>query len=74
MRILVTGGAGFIGSHLADRLLAEGHEVRALDILDPQVHLDGERPGYLDPAVELHVGDVRNRQAVGRALKGIDAV
>jgi dTDP-L-rhamnose 4-epimerase len=74
MRVLITGGAGFIGSHLADRLLAEGHEVRALDNLDPQVHLDGERPGYLDPAVELHVGDVRDRQAVGRALNGIDAV
>jgi dTDP-L-rhamnose 4-epimerase len=74
MRVLVTGGAGFIGSHLADRLLAEGHEVRALDNLDRQVHLDGERPDYLDPAVELLVGDVRDHDAVGRALDGIDAV
>ena len=74
MRVLITGGAGFIGSHLADRLLAEGHEVRALDNLDAQVHLDGERPDYLDPAVELQVGDVRDHEAVSRALDGIDAV
>ncbi len=74
MRVLITGGAGFIGSHLADRLLADGHEVRALDNLDRQVHPDGERPDYLDPAVELHVGDVRDRDAVRRALEGTDAV
>ena len=48
MRVLITGGAGFIGSHLADALLARGHEVRALDNLDPQVHPAGERPA---PAV-----------------------
>ncbi len=74
MRVLITGGAGFIGSHLADRLLAEGHEVRALDNLDPQVHPAGERPEYLDPAVELHVGDVRDHAAVSRALVDVDAV
>src|SRR5579864_9452946 len=74
MRVLITGGAGFIGSHLADRLLAEGHDVRALDSLDPQVHVGGQRPGYLDPAVELQVGDVRDHEAVGRALEGVEAV
>jgi dTDP-L-rhamnose 4-epimerase len=74
MRVLITGGAGFIGSHLADRLLADGHAVRALDNLDPQVHPDGERPDYLDPAVELQVGDVRDHEAVARALDDIDAV
>ena len=74
MRILITGGAGFIGSHLADRLLHEGHEVRALDNLDPQVHAKGERPEYLDAAVELQVGDVRDRDAARRALDGVDAV
>jgi dTDP-L-rhamnose 4-epimerase len=74
MRVLITGGAGFIGSHLADRLLAEGHDVKALDSLDPQVHRDGERPDYLDPAVELQVGDVRDHEAVARALDGVDAV
>jgi dTDP-L-rhamnose 4-epimerase len=74
MRVLITGGAGFIGSHLADRLLAEGHEVRALDNLDPQVHGNGQRPDYLDASVELQVGDVRDHEAVGRALEGVDAV
>ena len=74
MRVLVTGGAGFIGSHLADRLLADGHHVRALDSLDSQVHPNGERPDYLDDAVELEVGDVRDRDAVRRALEGVDAV
>src|SRR5689334_153687 len=74
MNVLITGGAGFIGSHLADRLLADGHAVRALDNLDPQVHLRGERPDYLDPDVELQTGDVRDRDAVRRALDGIDAV
>jgi dTDP-L-rhamnose 4-epimerase len=74
MNVLITGGAGFIGSHLADRLLAEGHTVRALDNLDAQVHPEGERPAYLDPEVELVVGDVRDRDAVGAALEGIDTV
>jgi dTDP-L-rhamnose 4-epimerase len=72
--ILITGGAGFIGSHLADELLAQGHRVRALDSLAPQVHADGRRPDYLSQDVELHVGDVRNPEAVRRALRGIDAV
>jgi dTDP-L-rhamnose 4-epimerase len=74
MRVLITGGAGFIGSHLADRLLAEGHQVRALDNLDPQVHPAGDRPDYLDGDVELQVGDVRDHDAVRQALEGVDAV
>src|SRR5215211_6319180 len=73
MRVLITGGAGFIGSHLADRLLAEGHTVRVLDSLDPQVHGEGGPPGYLDPEVELQVDDVRDHAAVGRAREGVDA-
>jgi dTDP-L-rhamnose 4-epimerase len=73
--ILITGGAGFIGSHLADHLLARGYSVRALDVLSPQVHGEGaRRPAYLDPDVELLVGDVRDRAAVRRALHGMDAV
>ena len=74
-RILVTGGAGFIGSHVADELLAAGWTVRALDNLEPQVHgPDRERPGYLDPEVELVRGDVRDPAAVSRALSRVDAV
>jgi dTDP-L-rhamnose 4-epimerase len=74
MQVLITGGAGFIGSHLADRLLAEGADVRALDNLDPQVHGDTERPDYLDEGVELVVGDVRDRDVLRRALDGVDTV
>lgn len=73
-RVLITGGAGFIGSHLARHLLGQGHEVRALDRLDPQVHPERERPGYLDPEVELIQGDVRDPGAVAEALIGVDAV
>jgi dTDP-L-rhamnose 4-epimerase len=72
--VLITGGAGFIGSHLADHLLSEGYEVRALDSLVEQVHGGVERPAYLDPEVELQVGDVRDRAAVEKALDGIDKV
>ena len=74
MNVLITGGAGFIGSHLADRLLAGGHAVRALDSLDPQVHANGGRPEYLDAEVEFIAADVRDHESVGRALEGIDTV
>jgi dTDP-L-rhamnose 4-epimerase len=73
-RILITGGAGFIGSHLARHLLRQGHEVRALDRLDPQVHPERERPAYLDDEVELIKGDVRDPAAVEEALQGVDSV
>lgn len=74
-RVLITGGAGFIGSHVADELLRHGYQVRALDNLSPQVHGHGqERPTYLDPEVELQVGDVRNPDDVREALRGVDAV
>jgi dTDP-L-rhamnose 4-epimerase len=74
MQILITGGAGFIGSHLADDCLRRGHSVRALDNLSPQVHGDAARPAYLHPDVELVRGDVRDPDAVRRALAGVDAV
>jgi dTDP-L-rhamnose 4-epimerase len=73
MRVLVTGGAGFIGSFVVDRLLSEGHAVRVFDSLDPQVHPDG-RPSYLAGDAELAVGDVRDRPALERALADTDAV
>jgi len=71
--ILITGGAGFIGSHVADELLRHGHHVRVLDNLTPQVH-GGAAPDYLDPDVEWFDGDIRDARAVERALRGIDAV
>lgn len=74
-KVFITGGAGFIGSHLADELLRAGYAVRVLDNLSVQVHgPDAKRPGYLADDVELIVGDVRNPEAVRRALEGVDAV
>ncbi|MEX2574539.1 MAG: SDR family NAD(P)-dependent oxidoreductase [Balneolaceae bacterium] len=74
-KILITGGAGFIGSHLADELIRNGYEVRILDSLLKQVHGPGEkRPSYLNGEAELVVGDVRDRSAVDQALEGVDAV
>jgi dTDP-L-rhamnose 4-epimerase len=73
--VLITGGAGFIGSHLADLLLKSGYRVRALDNLSPQVHgRNRSRPDYLSDGVELIVGDVRDAQSVRRSLAGVDAV
>jgi dTDP-L-rhamnose 4-epimerase len=104
--ILITGGAGFIGSHVADELLRHGHRVRVLDNLEREVHgsFDGgrgsagagpfdvgrgsagagpsdaargaasRRPAYLSPDVELIVGDVRDRETVRGALRGVSAV
>ena len=75
MRILITGGAGFIGSHVGDELLRHGHEVRALDVLAPQVHGENAgRPDYLNDDIELIRGDVRDPDAVRRALDRVDAV
>jgi dTDP-L-rhamnose 4-epimerase len=73
-RVLITGGAGFIGSHLADELLQHGYEVRVLDNLSEQVHAGRKRPAHLSREVELNVGDVRDPQAVRDALDGVDAV
>lgn len=74
-RVLITGGAGFIGSHLADELLRHGYRVRALDNMSPQVHGDDcARPAYLSDDVELVRGDVRDASAVREALRGVDVV
>lgn len=72
--ILITGGAGFIGSHLADELLARGYRVRALDILSPQVHRTQTPPPYLDPEVEVISKDLRDAEAVEKALRHVDGV
>lgn len=74
MFVLVTGGAGFIGSHTVDRLLEAGHRVRILDSLAPPVHPQPEVPAYLPADAEVIVGDVRDRAALARALAGVDAV
>ena len=68
----MTGGAGFIGSHVVDALLAGGHEVTILDSLDPRVH--AESPDYVDGRAELIVGDVCDAELVSRAMRGADAV
>jgi dTDP-L-rhamnose 4-epimerase len=73
-RVLVTGGAGFIGAHVTQQLLAAGHEVRVLDSLLDQVHGGTHRPQYLDDDVELVVGDIRDRGTVDRALAGVSRV
>jgi dTDP-L-rhamnose 4-epimerase len=71
--ILITGGAGFVGSHLADALLLAGHHVRIFDNLTEQVHHDGI-PDYLAPAAEFIHGDVQDADALRRALNGVDVV
>jgi len=72
--ILITGGAGFIGSHLADELLACGYHVRVLDCLSAQVHGAEQRPQYLHADVELISGDIRDPETITRALHAVDAV
>jgi len=72
-QVLITGGAGFVGSHLADGLLRAGHRVRILDDLTPQVHQDGS-PDYLSPKVELVVGDVRDPNRLREVLSGVDVI
>ena len=75
MNILITGGAGFIGSHTADQLIAKGHRVRILDLLDPQIHgKNADFPDYLHPDIEKIYGDVCQPEDVNKALEDIDAV
>jgi dTDP-L-rhamnose 4-epimerase len=73
-RILLTGGAGFIGSYVADLLLSHGHTAVLFDNLSPQVHPTGQRPDYVSPDAQLIVGDIRDPEAVARAVQGVDAV
>ncbi len=71
--VLVTGGAGFIGSHTVDRLIEEGFDVRVLDILQKPVHMKG-KPAYLNPKAEFILGDVRDRDTLDNALKGVEYI
>ncbi len=72
-KVLVTGGAGFIGSHTVDALLSRGYDVRILDVLQPRVHPRG-RPDYLPDEVELLIGDVTEPATLDKALQGVDYV
>ena len=77
-RVLVTGGAGFIGSHLADALLAQSHQVRVFDNLEPQVHgglrEQGKWPDYCNPDAEYILGDVRDRETLRKVMQGVDVI
>lgn len=72
--VLVTGGAGFLGSHTSHELLRLGYRVRALDFLGPPVHEPGKRPPWLEADVELLVGDILDKPHVAKALRGVDRV
>ncbi len=74
MNILITGGAGFIGSHLADALLAAGHDVTLFDNLHPQIHPGSSPPPYLPAEAGLIVGDVRDRDRLCQAVQQADAI
>ena len=72
-KILVTGGAGFIGSHLVDRLVKDGKNVVVLDNFDPQVH-QGKKPNYLNKGASYVEGDIRDDSALKKSLTGVDTV
>jgi len=74
MRVLVTGGAGFIGSHTADALLARGYEVRVLDSLEEPVHRQGQKPSYLDQRIDFIHGDVTDEATLLNAMQGCDVI
>lgn len=77
-RVLVTGGAGFIGSHLVDALVAQGYQVRVYDNLEPQVHgnlrVQARWPDYCIPGAEYIMGDVRDRELLSKVMHGVDVV
>jgi dTDP-L-rhamnose 4-epimerase len=73
MRVLITGGAGFIGSHLAERFLKEGYRVRILDNLDSRVH-PTQASAFIPHGAEFIRGDVTDRECLERALKGVDII
>ena len=74
MKVLITGGAGFIGSHTADRLLKEGYEVRILDSFEQPVHHESRIPEYLDDRIEIFIGNVTDKATLEAALDDVDIV
>lgn len=74
MKVLVTGGAGFIGSFIVDELVQKGHDVVILDNLDKQVHTTGMPPAWLNKKAEFIKGDVRNKDDVRKAMDGVETV
>ena len=72
MRIVVLGGAGFVGGHLVDALVQQGHQVRILDSLDPQVHPTGQLPAYVNAKAEFLRQDIRDIDALRRGLAGAE--
>ena len=74
-RILITGGAGFIGSHLADKLIQNGHQVSVFDNLEPQIHNNRkEPPDYLSKDVDFIFNDVRDQKALKQAIRNKDII
>ena len=74
-RVLITGGAGFVGSHLADALVRQGHAVTLFDNLEAQVHGEAQhRPAYLDPSHRLELGDIRDLDAIQRVVRDADVI
>lgn len=73
MKVLVTGGAGFIGSHTVDLLLEKGYEVKVLDLLQKRVHPYG-KPKYLGPEVEFIQGDVADKEVMTKAMTGVEGI
>ena len=75
MRVLVTGGAGFIGSHIVDLLVEKNHSVVIYDNLEPQVHGAAQKkPDYLNPKAEFVFGDVRDKEKLYSVVKDAEII